>query len=225
MSKTKPSRAEYVELGLKIRAAREAAGLDQGELAVMCGVKQQSVQQWESGQTAPRLANLQVLASRLNAPQLLVATIAADLHASYVSLGSSSEPVRLPNCIKIQGVLSMDGEGFCRRDEIRQLDGLVPWAGQLPAEAWQIFGDSMEPRYSDGTFVIVSANLQPEAADFVLVELSDGRITIAEFVSQRDGILSLRRIHDKARRSIPLGQVQRVVRVAGTADRREMIQV
>ena len=46
------------ELGAAIRQARVAAGLSQGRLAAVVGVRQSSVSQWERGVTAPQTWHL-----------------------------------------------------------------------------------------------------------------------------------------------------------------------
>jgi transcriptional regulator with XRE-family HTH domain len=49
----------------RLRALREALGLSQSELAARCGVKLDSVQNWEQGRTEPRLSALIQLAQGL----------------------------------------------------------------------------------------------------------------------------------------------------------------
>ncbi len=47
--------APAVGLGIRIRAARQRAGLTQGELGEMLGIQQSSVSQWERGIVEPSL--------------------------------------------------------------------------------------------------------------------------------------------------------------------------
>ena len=135
---------------------------------------------------------------------------ATDLAAIQGSPGSSPEPASTRNWVDVQGALAMDKDGFCGREEIRELKGSVPWMGDGVVEAWQVYGDSVQKRYPDGWFIFVAADRAPEAGDDVMVELKDGRITLAEFTSERDGILSLRRHDDGSRRSLPMGAVAAV---------------
>ncbi len=52
-------------LGAKIRAARRTAGLSQGTLAELMGIRQSSISQWERGHTRPSLEHLVPLATAL----------------------------------------------------------------------------------------------------------------------------------------------------------------
>ncbi len=47
--------APAVGLGIRIRAARQRAGLTQGELGELLGIQQSSVSQWELGIVEPSL--------------------------------------------------------------------------------------------------------------------------------------------------------------------------
>ncbi|MGI3044091.1 helix-turn-helix domain-containing protein [Shewanella algae] len=53
-------------IGQRIKAAREKKGFSQEQLGDLVGVSFQSVQQWESGKTAPRTARLRKLATVLD---------------------------------------------------------------------------------------------------------------------------------------------------------------
>lgn len=55
---------------MNISAARERAGITQGELAKRMEVTQGAVSQWESGQTRPRSGTLSKLADIFCAPKL-----------------------------------------------------------------------------------------------------------------------------------------------------------
>jgi transcriptional regulator with XRE-family HTH domain len=54
-------------LGRRIRAAREAAGLKQVELARRCGVISTTAWRWEDGRAEPALPMLRVIASETGA--------------------------------------------------------------------------------------------------------------------------------------------------------------
>jgi len=59
-----------VGLGVRIRAARKAAGLSQRQLARRLGVKQGAVSQWERGQTEPSVRHFIAMVHLLG-PSLL----------------------------------------------------------------------------------------------------------------------------------------------------------
>ena len=52
----------------KIREARKALGISQGQLALMLGVTPGAVGQWEHGQTRPRAEKLLLISSILGVP-------------------------------------------------------------------------------------------------------------------------------------------------------------
>ena len=56
------------DLGARIRAARQAAGLSQEKLAERLGLTRQAVTKWETGQSAPSTENLLRLAEVLGVP-------------------------------------------------------------------------------------------------------------------------------------------------------------
>lgn len=55
-------------MGARIRVARETAGLSQVELGARVGVKQQSVQKWESGASSLSARRLEEVADALGVP-------------------------------------------------------------------------------------------------------------------------------------------------------------
>lgn len=67
-----------MNLGDRIRKARENAGLTQTELAEAVGVRYQSVQQWEANATAPTRARMAKLAAALG------------VSVSYIEFGVSA---------------------------------------------------------------------------------------------------------------------------------------
>lgn len=54
------------EIGIKIKKAREAAGMSQGHLARLIGVSQQQVSNWESGKNSPNIKHAPLLHHYLN---------------------------------------------------------------------------------------------------------------------------------------------------------------
>lgn len=57
-----------VNLGMRLRRAREARGISQSELARRVGVRPQTVQQWEDGATQPKRARWAALRDELQVP-------------------------------------------------------------------------------------------------------------------------------------------------------------
>lgn len=59
-----------MSIGNRIAEARQKAGLSQSELARQLGIRPQSVQAWESGQTAPRARRIAEVAEVLGVPEV-----------------------------------------------------------------------------------------------------------------------------------------------------------
>lgn len=57
-----------MDLGTRIKAARKAAGLTQGQLAERVGMAPITIRQYEGGKRQPRLAQLEALANALGVP-------------------------------------------------------------------------------------------------------------------------------------------------------------
>lgn len=62
--------------------------------------------------------------------------------------------------------------------------------------ALRVRGDSMQPRYRPGDYVIVEPNTPAENGDTVLVKLRDGRKLLKELLYRRDGAVTLGSIND-----------------------------
>lgn len=63
--KDRDKKPENIVIGKAIAKAREDAGYTQETLAAALGIRQQSVGEWESGETAPRAARLALLTKLL----------------------------------------------------------------------------------------------------------------------------------------------------------------
>lgn len=68
------ARPEFQPIANRIKAARKALGMRQGDLATAAGVTQQSVSQWERGIGVPDASNVKRLSELLQVPatELLV---------------------------------------------------------------------------------------------------------------------------------------------------------
>jgi transcriptional regulator with XRE-family HTH domain len=75
----------YENLGIKIRSAREASGLEQAELAGKLGVGQQAVSKWERGASRPRRTMLPALATALGLHEDVLLSAGGYLVARSVS--------------------------------------------------------------------------------------------------------------------------------------------
>lgn len=140
--------------------------------------------------------------------------------------GSSAEPAgRAPSWVQLQGVLSMDGDGWCDRSKVQPINAQVQWVldgDSSGVEAWRIYGDSMAPKYQPGTVLLVSFTITPEALEECFIETVDGRITVAEFAAMRDGTLTVRRFADRTLMTLQLQDVKRIGHVAAAVGGRHL---
>lgn len=194
-----PCKLFGMEIGERIKIAREKIGVSQSELARRIGVKPQSVQVWEAGRNGPSRKRITILARELK------------VSPHWLEFGE--EP---------QG---LEGERQRKVQELEETNltakefPLISWvqAGQWSeivdnfqpgdAETWVPFGisrrdipngfclrvrgDSMEPEFADGDIILVDPHKQPENGQFVIAKLLDtNEATFKKYVIDA-GVISL----------------------------------
>ena len=81
-----------------------------------------------------------------------------------------------------------------------------------------VYGDSMEPRYLRGEIVHVNPDRPLTAGCFVVVELTDGRSMIKQFLRQDARRVLLRQFRPEQDLSIDRSEIARISRVVGSAE-------
>jgi phage repressor protein C with HTH and peptisase S24 domain len=192
----------------RIKELREKKELSMEALAALVGVAYQTVQQWESGKTAPQRKRLASVADALNTtPEYLqfgTSVGPTEEQTSFVASPESSTsllPLRYSvatrNFRRVfvvgrgQGGLAerlwTDGDyPVGATDEYAELATTDPHAFLTP-----IVGTSMVPKFNPGDFVFVEPGTPPEAGDDVLVRLVTGQTLIKVLRSTRNGIMEL----------------------------------
>ena len=222
MSKSSPSELTGVEKAelARLRALLEAAPRGvQADVAKRSGTSSGYVHQLAKGH---RPLNVKMAVAFAGALGIHVREISPRLalEVDGLVLGSSPEPIRVARYpAKVQGVLFMDDDGYCAPDNVKPLSGVVPWSGPFSVLAWQVFGDSLAPRYAAGSFILAGDHPAPEPTDNVLITMKDGRLLIAELAGQRDGIVTLRRIRDDGRMTVAADEITSMKLIAGTVHR------
>ncbi len=172
MAGSKKTRDEAVAMGRRITEYREKAGLNQSGLADRLGIKAQSVQQWEKGQTQPRPEKLRAIAAALG----------CSIHALTSDVvdhdGLFNEAVPLPRVATKRIPLVSTAPAGAPRDELDQRiaeirEPTVPTLYPVSSQAFalRIYGDSMEPLFPNGCIITVEPTMEPKSGMFVVVRL------------------------------------------------------
>jgi phage repressor protein C with HTH and peptisase S24 domain len=184
-----------------LRASRELTLMALGELV---GVSWQTVQQWESGKTAPKAKRLALLAAALGTtPEYLqFGTPVTGTSDSKMS-ENSTPPLPLRYSVAAKNfrrvfVVGRGRAGLPERiwtdgdypvgatDEYAELASSDPHAFLVP-----VVGTSMVPRFNPGEFAFVEPGTEPEPGDDVLVRLVTGETLIKKLASKRGGVFEL----------------------------------
>ncbi len=130
------------------------------------------------------------------------------------------EPRASRKDLPILGVAMGGGSGYFFNDGIAKDHVLRPpsLVGVANAFAVYVYGDSMAPRYLSGEIVHANPNRPLTAGCFVVVELTDGRGMIKQFVKQDDRRVVLRQFRPEQELVIDRAEVARICRIVGTAE-------
>jgi phage repressor protein C with HTH and peptisase S24 domain len=187
-------------IGERIEKAREAARLNQSELARQMGVSPQAVQKWEAGETVPRGQRIEHLAAVLG------------VTVTYLMSGDEGAGLRLvsdkpalPFMGKTVVVPRLDvsgsmGHGLARSDGymdiIERMTVSTDWVRQnlsvtTPNNLAIITGrgDSMEGTYVDGDLLLVDRGVNDLQTDAVYVLSIDGELYIKRVQRQPGGFI------------------------------------
>lgn len=189
-----------VLLGKALKAAREARGLRQKDLAQEIGVSSAAVGQWENGKTEPSTEHLIRVCDLLNI-NLAAATGGM---VKLQNIGSPDKPEdsvpivqdRRPDFRHIEDeLLRLGGYDPTIRGDIKDVPVLGVAAAGNDADFYMngeiidyvrrplgvsrmkdvyaiyVVGSSMSPRYEEGEVVYVSPRRPPQIGDYVIIEL------------------------------------------------------
>ena len=122
--------------------------------------------------------------------------------------------------LPILGAAMGGGSGYYFNDGAPKDFALRPpaLAGVSNGFAVYVYGDSMEPRYLRGEIVHVNPNRPLTSGCFVVVELTDGRGMIKQFVRQDDRRVVLRQFRPEQELVVERSQIARISRVVGSAE-------
>lgn len=214
----------------RLKELRTEAGLSMAAVARQLGFRHASrYQHYEDRFKRPYLPV--ELAERL-APLFAQAGIASDKVMALAGVAPKPRPERatmdrLPlelrasrKDLPILGAAMGGGSGYFFNDGAPKDFALRPpaLAGVSNGFAVYVYGDSMEPRYLRGEIVHVNPNRPLTAGCFVVVELTDGRGMIKQFVRQDDRRVVLRQFRPEQELVLDRTEISRISRVVGSAE-------
>lgn len=171
--------------GERIRVRREELKLTQQQIAEAVGVSYQTVQQWESGATAPKRENRKMLAKALRTSEVAL------------EFGGVQEKMPLtdynteegPPIARLAPLISWIQAGSFREAADPYVVGQAEDWYPMPRKAGprtfalRIRGVSMEPRYREGEIIFVDPDAEPRHGSRVVVRLeSEKEVTFKELV-------------------------------------------
>lgn len=214
-----------MSLGVRIKEAREAAGLSQQALGDKLEVSRSAVAQWESGANAPTMDKVQAIAIALNRP---AGWLLDGIEPSNVA--PANNPTPFPNellkDVKVLGTavggdngdFTFSGETI---DYVRRLPGI---AHNRAVYCLYVRGTSMVPWREEGEMIYVDPNRPPRNGDYVVVEMKPksagepGPAYVKRFLARAGNKLKLLQLNPKKEIEIPMEQVLRIHRVLTLAE-------
>jgi repressor LexA len=164
-------------IGRNIKRLRKQAGYSQESLARLLGVTQGAVSQWEKDRTIPDTPFLMEMAKIFNVP---------------LDEFRNDTPFRDLDAVNIRrAVLPVLGSISCGKQvepDINSGESIDLPEGVTADFALICKGDSMEPTFMDGDFVLIRAQPDVENGQIAAVNIS-GETTLKHVYHQRDGIL------------------------------------
>lgn len=169
----------------KLVEARERAGLTQTGLARILNVTAPTVQQWEKGETMPRMRRLPEIARALGSVSL------ASLSASSVIAGEGSGSDSYVIVPKLQ--VTPDTEdtkvvGGVMLD-LNWIRLNLPSADHDKLTVVSASGDSMEDTFGHGDLLIVDSSVREASSDGVYVFRADGMLYMKRIQRLPGGVL------------------------------------
>lgn len=185
---------DKVSLGRKIAQARMNQGLNQSELARLLGIKPQSVQQWEKGDSAPKLDRLKAIAKVLNVSFYSLTGDNPAPSNNPMSLETEDDIVRIP---RFSPEASMGHGSAVYPDDELVLDYMPvsrTWLRQnVSCSAFrnlQIItgrGDSMAPTIENGDILLVDTGIERVVGDAIYALNIGGDLYVKRIQRNLDG--------------------------------------
>lgn len=189
------------DIAKNIKKAREAAGLNQSELARLLDISPQAVQKWEAGETLPRGRRMEQLCRVLNVSvgELMDGNVSSSglrLVSDRPGVPSIGKTVVVPR-LDVTGSMghgSAQPDGYM--DIIERMSVSADWVRQSlnvsnPNNLAIITGrgDSMESTFTDGDLLLVDRGVNDLKMDAVYVMSIEGDLYIKRIQRQPGGVV------------------------------------
>lgn len=178
-----------MEMHEAIRKLRERSGLSQSELARQVGVRPQSVQQWEDPEgTSPRRKLWPKLTQALGATEyeLLKGPDAGDRFRVAETRGTPYDVIDqvayVPLISWVQAGAWQEAADPYQPGDCERMVAVTRNVSET-AFALRVRGDSMEPRFPEGSIIVVDPDREPENGSFVVVRMEEqAEVTFKQLV-------------------------------------------
>jgi len=205
----------------RIKARRKELGLSLEDLARLTGYKRSALANVEEGHTGASEKLLRLLAKHLDMPldELMGGSDYPRLIGAGHTFGDQPNIETEPGVsARVIPLLSWAQAGTAQAwDDVYEHEGFMGFNVRDPkAVAVRIRGDSMEPRFPEGTIAIVYPGWEAKSGDLVIARLEDGTVMFKRLHVDGDNytFISLNPIYPP--RTVNKSEVVKILPVGGT---------
>jgi len=185
-------------LGERLREARIAAHLSQGQLSAAAGLSQKTISKIERGDQSGSTA----IAQLARAVGVNALWLAEEKGPREVEIEHGEHPIPDSGSVPVVGTVQAGTDGYW--EELQYPpgygDGLIRYPSRdRNAYALRVKGDSMRPRIKPGEFILVEPNSSLIPGEEVIVTTTDGRSMVKLLGPRRDGTVELQSINEDHR--------------------------
>ena len=176
-----------------VKELRKKAGIQQKELALIVGVAQPTVSEWELNKKDPSGKRLKKLAEYFGVDELVILGKNVVISSGYVKVNEDGTYTKLPNeYIPIRNTaVPIIGDIACGTPITAEqnIDGYADLPHGVHADfALRCKGDSMAPTFLDGDIVLIRQQPEVENGQIAAVGIN-GEATLKHVYNTGDGFL------------------------------------
>jgi SOS-response transcriptional repressor LexA len=205
-----------IDIGKRLRLAREAAAHSQTALAELVGVKQQTIQGIEAGEKKTDYCNLVRIEralglasgyllygksqSILDVPQPMIANCPIlSWESAYLWPSDKSEVIEKKLFDKIENKLILGSDSYILR---------------IPDSQYESYSEPEAPFFRKSSYIVIDPDKKYKNGDFVIAKIKEhGRLIFRKFVQYDDGKIFLKIIKEEHRN--PLMDLSADVQIVG----------
>jgi repressor LexA len=175
----------------RIKARRKELGLTLDELAKRTGYQRSTIHNVEEGHTRASERLLRMLARELDLPveELMGGSDMPHLVGARRTFGAMADVDAAPGMsARTIPLISWAQAGTAQAwEDVYEHEGIVAFNVKDPkAVAVQIRGDSMEPKYPEGTVAVIYPGREAQSGDLVIARLKNGSVMFKRFEASSD---------------------------------------